>query len=451
MINRRRFISSALALTAAPQVVHAAKPSSAPNATESPGEDPRVQELLAYAQRDRKAAKQSSQAGVAKAMGVQYADQLGIPSDGTRDAAARIRAAVESNRTIIFPPGTYLLDSTDGPVAGVARAPAIVLDGISNFALIGMPGAVFKMGPKMAAQNSSFVVTLVSAGQAKKGNYTRNITISGFTLIFNATRDVSGAVAGLNITSAEEVVVENMVFDAGNSATGVLGITGTGGRGHVFRRNRFMGVATPFDNSQYENCTYEKNTLIGAGKGVTGFNHFYDVNTLKNVRLERPLSQGISSGLLVLDNDISGYPNAIALRGARDSWIDRNRCHSVDLNNRRPNSGISIYAGKGELAAGLQVSGISVTRNVIYGYKQNGDGQIRGIFVNRFGGDRPVKNISVSNNIIHDLGGKSATGVDFDELSDGDDVFGNIVDAPTVARAYGTGMQSRMGALAKRC
>ena len=39
----------------------------------------------------------------------------------------------------------------------------------------------------------------------------------------------------------------------------------------------------------------------------------------------------------------------------------------------------------------------------------------------------------------------------FDELSDGDDVFGNIVDAPTVARAYGTGMQSRMGALAKRC
>ncbi|VVU51312.1 hypothetical protein BAN20980_04034 [Burkholderia anthina] len=367
-----------------------------------------------------------------------YAKSLGIVGDGVTDTAPAIRAAIADDRTIVFPAGVYLLDSSSGPIHGVADAPAIVINGVRNFGLIGMPGAIFKIGDNLARRNSSFVLMMVSADHAAAGKYTKNIHISGLKLVFNAGSGVKGNISGFNVTSAENVLVENVVFDGSAVTTvGVLGITGTGGRGHIFRKNEFIQVSTAFDNSQYENCRFERNRLIGGRGAVTGFNHFYDKSTLDNIRLEKPLSGPISSRLLYLDNDIAGYPTAFALRGLRDSCVDQNRCHDAILSGNGDRNIISIYTGDTEYSAGYYVSNICVTRNVIYNYSRAGVGVTKGIFVNRYGGKRPVKNVSIVDNTIRNISGSGAIGVDCDKLGDGDEVQGNVVDAKSVAKTYG--------------
>lgn len=377
----------------------------------------------------------------AEMLGIYYAASLGIVGDGATDVAPMIRAAVASNRTIIFPPGTYLLDSTSGAIPGVATAPAIVLDGIRNFSLIGMPGAIFKIGPNLAALNSSFVLTMVSEEQAAAGNYTQNIRISGMKLAYSAAPGLTGNVAGLNITSAERVLVEDVEFDASalvGTGIGVFGITGTGGRGHMFRENLFRGVSTAFDNSQYEKCTFLENVLVGDTNAVTGFNHFYDNTTLSNIRLERPLSQPVSSALRFIGNEVCGYPSSLSLRGLRDSWVENNQCHSVSINDSNVHNAISVYTDANEFAAGYHVSNISITRNVIYGLANAGTGTMRGIFVNRFGNARPVSSVTMSGNKIHDItSGGSAIGISFDNISDGDQIGENSIDPATVATPYG--------------
>ena len=364
---------------------------------------------------------------------------FGAKGDGVTDDAPAFRAAIASNRKLIVPYGVYLFDSSLGLVPGVASAPCVVIDGVHDFTIEGVGTPIILMGPNMAATpGNSFILGYVSAASASSGNYTKRIKISN--LFFKYSRNgVNGNISGVNVTSLDESEVSDCSFD-GRGMSPTLGIPGTGSRRTKLLRNKFYGITTCFDNSQFIECTVEDNQCDAAGESVvTGIGHFYDTNTLANIRLDPAPAPGLGSGNIYHKNTIVGYGSPISIRGMRDSLISKNKIHSSIFNDDTIRNMISLYTETKEVAAGFNSGNIAVTDNIIFNCKntKNTTASFRGVFVNRTGG--PFDNPLIANNIISGLFGGTGPhiGISIDGITNGDVVANNSVSAAT---PYGRGV-----------
>ena len=357
---------------------------------------------------------------------------FGADNTGGTDVAPLLRSVIRSGVNITVPEGDYLFDSTLGSVVGVASAPCVTLNGISNITIKGFGLVRFLMGSNMTSLNNNFFTCYVSQAMADAGNYNINIKMSNFELVFNRDPSLIGNISGINTTSTESFIMENITFNAEeNNAHPVLAVPGTGGLGNRYNNNKFIGVATCFDNSQMFSTVWKENICVSGSSPITAFNHFYDLITQNNVRFSRDVPTTLSSGNSYLNNEVSGYPSAFNIRGMQDFSIDTNVIHSYSGNSSSDNACISVYTGSQEGGIGENVKGVNITSNKINGFSNAGTGTARAISVNR--SSYEVYGVLIAFNIVRNsdvgvsqLGGETKY----------DQILGNNIDISTVNTPY---------------
>ncbi len=360
----------------------------------------------------------------------------GAKADGKTDCAPALRSAIASNRKIIIRDGprlSYLFNSSVSAIPGVASAPCVVIDGVQDLTIQGEGNPVIVMGPAMAATpGSSFILAYTSDVSAAAGKHTKRIKINGLTFKFMRS-GVAGNIAGVNFTSVDESEISDCTFDA-RGVGPALGIPGTGSRKTKFLRNKFYGVSTCFDNSQLFDCTVADNVCDSYGESVvTAIGHFYDTNTLANIRLNPQPPAGLGSGNIYRNNTIVGYGSPISIRGMRDSLVIGNIIHGSVFNDDVIRNMISLYTENKEVLAGFNSGNITVTQNIIFNCKntKNTTSAFRGIFINRSTG--PYDNPLIVGNSISGMFGGSGPhiGISIDGITNGDIIANNSVLAAT--------------------
>ena len=352
------------------------------------------------------------------------------------DSAPAFRAAMKSGNEV-FLEYDCTFNSTLGAVPGVASGPCITLDAVSDVVMAGRARRLGRrpkiyMGPARAAFNNNFFTYYVSAASQAAGKYSQRNQLRNVELVFNRTPELAGNVSGVNTTSCEDFVLRKVRFFA-NGMIGTLAVPGTGGLGNRYEKNEFVGVSTCFDNSQFQDCVFEGNKLLGQANAVTGFNHFYDVVTLPNVRLSRPLAKGLGNNNVYRENEVLGYGTPFAIRGMQDSRIVSNHIHSLAVNDATQRNMISVYTETDAANAGLPTSGIIVRDNNIHDIKNTGGGTTRGVFIHRTPA-LPVGPCIVTENIISNM--PNGIGISQDDDSSIDRIFNNLIDAATVGTLY---------------
>lgn len=353
------------------------------------------------------------------------------------DSAPAFRAAMKSGNEV-FLEYDCTFNSTLGEAPGVASGPCIALDAVSDVVVAGRARRLGRrpkiyMGPARAAFNNNFFTYYVSAASKAAGKYSQRNQLRNMELVFNRAPELAGDVSGVNTTSCEDFVLRKVRFFA-NGMIGTLAVPGTGGLGNRYEKNEFVGVSTCFDNSQFQDCVFEGNTLLGQANAVTGFNHFYDVFTLPNVRLSRPLAKGLGNNNVYRENEVLGYGTPFAIRGMQDSRIVSNHIHSLAVNDATQRNMISIYTETNAANAGLPTSGIIVRDNNIHDINNTGGGTTRGVFIHRTPA-LPVGPCIVTENIISNM--PNGIGISQDDDSSIDRIFNNLIDAATVGTLYG--------------
>lgn len=363
---------------------------------------------------------------------------FGAVGDGVTDDAPAFRAAAAYAKangplTVYVPKGNYRFIVAD-VIPSISSGCCVPMDGVSDLQIIGRAGANILIEAAPARVNA--FTHYVSAESATAQQWSQRNTIKGLTFKYTRAVGFAGAFTGILMLGCEDSEVSNNKFDYTAALGGNFGTNGSG-KNNKYLNNVFKGVATCFDMSHCEDCTFEGNRCIGSSNAVGAFAHFYDLNTVDDIRMETPFSQAISSGNLFTGNAVQGYPSAFSLRGIRDSWVVDNRIHSFQANDTTTRNMISLYTENKEfnLVPSQHTRGIIVSRNVIYGVNNTGGGQTRGIFINQFGGTYPVSDVTISHNIIHDM--PNGVGISYDHTPRNWSVFGNVIDAETVGTPYG--------------
>ncbi len=319
-----------------------------------------------------------------------------LPATGY-DLAPILQSLIRSNVEIIIPEGTYEFRSNRGAITGVARSPCVWVDGIENCTIRGVGNVSIEIAGDQLDEHSSFFTFYTTIANNTLGLYNKNITLRDFEMVFNSgvLPDTSNPnISGLNTTSTEDCLFENLRFRRGvtDSDTNILAITGTGGLNNIYRGNHFINCSTCYDHSEMYYCQYLDNMCYcdiasdNTSVGVTAFNHFYDTTTVSNVRFSTGTQGSIAKGNIYRGNVAIGFSCGFAIRGMQNSLIDANYIYKLRADRSDTASAISIYTMSNESdALSLNVKGINITNNVIEGGMNIGEGSTAGISIGSSG------------------------------------------------------------------
>lgn len=362
---------------------------------------------------------------------------FGAPCDGENDDVPAFLRAFEyckenGGLTLLVPRGDYQL-KTATAVTSITGGSCLLMDGVSDLRIVGHRGARFHMEAATGRVNA--MTLYVSSASEAAGNYAQRVSVENIEFVITRADGFASNLSTILFQGTEDCAVINCRIDHSEALGSSFGISGAGRRNR-FIDNELVGVATCFDTSHNEDCTYRGNTCRGMSNAVTAFNHFHDANSTGDMRWQYPMSQDIGSGNLYEDNEIIGYQSGFSIRGMRDSWIQRNRIHDFSANDTTTRNMISLYSEDNEGGTVEIVRNIIIRDNVIYNISNASTGTTRGIFINQSVGEMEVSGVRMIGNIIHDIGGTNAVGISWNGTTDDYQVLQNIVDAATVATPY---------------
>lgn len=359
-------------------------------------------------------------------------------SDGVSDNSMAFRAAGEYAKkhgglTLFLPAGDYrLVKST--PITSVSGGCCVPFDGVSNLRIVGERGARLLMKGDTGRVN--FITFWVSAASQAAGRYSQRNSIENVEFALTRAAGFSDNISTILLHGTEDCAIINCRIDHSLALGSTFGISGAGRRNR-FIDNELIGVATCFDQTYNEDCTYRGNSMRGLSNAVTGFNHFYDPNSTADMRWQYAISQVLGSGNLFEDNEIIGYGAGFSIRGMRDSWIQRNRIHDFTANDTTTRNMISLYSEDNDGSVTEVVRNMIIRDNLIYDVGNSSTGTTRGIFINQSVGELAVHNVLISGNIIHDISGTGAVGISWTGTTNNFRLDANLVDAASVNTPYG--------------
>jgi hypothetical protein len=197
---------------------------------------------------------------------------FGADNTGATDAAPAIRLAIASNRNILIPPGTYLLNSTVTAPPSAYDPPCVLFDNISNFS-VSAYGATFQIGS--------------AAGRCGAIQFNRcdNFSFVGAKIVGNTTTvEKNSGVATSSVTNFRiaDLYIVNMYKDGGTACVGTWAVNG------VFENITAKNVYVMFDDGMRYNVTYSNIRAFGcdqngnSGSGQIGGKGFSIVNDPPN-------------------------------------------------------------------------------------------------------------------------------------------------------------------------
>ena len=198
---------------------------------------------------------------------------FGADNTGATDAAPAIRLAIASNRNILIPPGTYLLNSTVTAPPSAYDPPCVLFDNISNFS-VSAYGATIQIG--------------ATAGRCAAFQFNRcdNFSFTGAKFVGNISANVkNSAVATSSITNFKisDLYIVNMY--RGGDGTGCVGTWAVNGS---FENITLKNVNIAFDQGLFYNVSYSNVRAFGCdtngntGTGQVGQKCFSLVNDPPN-------------------------------------------------------------------------------------------------------------------------------------------------------------------------
>jgi hypothetical protein len=181
---------------------------------------------------------------------------FGADPTGLIDSAPAIRSAIASNRTILIPSGTYLLNSTVTAPPSAYDPPCVLFNNVNNFSVVAY-GATFQIG-NAAARCGAF-----------QFNRCDNFSFVGAKFIGNISANVkNSAVATSSITNFRiaDLYIVNMY--RGGDGTGCVGTWAVNGS---FDNITLKNVNIGFDHGLFYNVSYSNIMLFGCDtNGSTG-------------------------------------------------------------------------------------------------------------------------------------------------------------------------------------
>jgi hypothetical protein len=198
---------------------------------------------------------------------------FGADNTGATDAAPAIRLAIASNRNILIPPGTYLLNSTVTAPPSAYDPPCVLFDNVSNFS-VSAYGATFQIGS--------------AAGRCSAFQFNRcdNFSFVGAKIIGNTiSGQKNSGVATSSVTNFRiaDLDIVNMYKDESTACVGTWAVNG------VFENITGKNVNVMFDDGLFYNVTYSNIRAFGCdvngafGSGQVGEKGFSLINDPPNV------------------------------------------------------------------------------------------------------------------------------------------------------------------------
>ena len=243
---------------------------------------------------------------------------FGATGNNTGDDAPSIRntiAAAQDGTGIFFPSGTYLLNSTQTSPISDLDPPNILVEGKSNFAITGEPGAILTSSDT-ANYSEHFLF-----------NNCTNFLVSGLTHYGNQTGFVVSQENGAyGINSCVNFTFRDLHMTGPWGGNGAM-FVGDWLFNGLFENILGDKIGIGFDLAFMQNCTFRSCFATGnEGVGTTGtgnkfFSNIYDIPSLGNNLTGLSLNNGDTNNILIEGCGATNFNTGIFLSSGKDIQI----------------------------------------------------------------------------------------------------------------------------------
>lgn len=252
---------------------------------------------------------------------------FGAVGDGVANDAPAFMLAIKSDRNVLIPPGTYLLNSTVTAPPAAYDNPCVLIQSESNFSVIAY-GATINVG-NAAARCGVFQFDQCS-----------NFSFEGAKIVGSTSGDKNSAVATSSCENfvISNILIEDMYADGGTAIVGSWIVNG------IFDNVIGLNVSTYADhafayNVTYKNCTGVGLGSTGVGLGTKGLSIVWDGPNVSNNFTSYTYNNSINVNHIncQMTNFVTG---AILASGEGISYIG---CNFSDNLGQSASPGIGLY------------------------------------------------------------------------------------------------------------
>lgn len=341
-------------------------------------------------------------------------DQMEADNDAT---TAFARCVATGKGTIWFPPGVHVVRTLTPTHGGHNLPPAgFVVDGKSHLA-IEASGAIFLMADAIQPGSNSFFVPY---------NDAKDIVWHGGTFVLNphsTTTSVGNPLLnGMCWESTTNVKISGVtMFSNSQNASAFCGVYGFK---NVIENSRLYGFSIGADLSYNEGLTISDNyfqagVLVSVGV-VTGSDPpTYDVGVVTNPDgSPRPLRNGQTNSLEIINNTILGYHTGIAITDANGVLVDNNSIAGpATPYTTGNNAGVLVNTDAQTKSQGFVTQNVTITHNTITGMGNSTTSSGNaGVLLNDAGVG--LKGVDIAANAIYDNCGDGIGHVAIDHTTD---------------------------------
>lgn len=280
----------------------------------------------------------------------------GADPTGATDSAPAIRAALASNRTLFFPPGNYLLDSTQSAPCCAFDNPAVLVQNLHNFNIVAK-GAHFIVGSAIA---------LSSAFQFDKDSF---FTLDDLSVTPNRTGLTAGQEnVGVTFSSDVNFTVDNLLISPGAGGNGA-GVAGDWLVNGTFNNVTMQGVGHCYDLAFLNNVSITGTLAYGAdtngdtGTGQVGQTCLSVINDVPNAAQNfTGVNYTETSGVNVSGVNESNFTSGFALSTGKHYSFSGNQWHdNPGIGGAEGLGGYIFYTNGGNTSSvGVPPSDISI-------------------------------------------------------------------------------------------